>query len=320
MNSEFLKCAFAPVDFNNEVPNPIPDASGARVVVKRHKYVGTMNGNGTIDQYVVLAPNPGVAFNQLAVPTGYNPDNTTILSPVVYRDTDALMPIAGTNENFNSFRFVSNYIEFVPTINATSWSGSITVWKVPITQYIASDATQDELVGLTSIQQPANAMYVAGNNLGAYAFATQMGPWTYTPVNSLPLNFSSVSPPGGATAPAYQRVQGWGNLDTVIIKITGNFSYSIKVGCCVEYTVGTASALYEFSRLNTMSDPAALAAYKQIAAQLPVAVNYFENAQFWDRVLQIIKQLSGAMSIVPGPIGMTSQGVNLIANAISMMT
>lgn len=313
--SQFLKCAFAPVDFNNEIPGPIPDASGARVVTKRHKAIAPSSTIAGKDTYYIVAPTPGIAAYVAFVDAGTIPNGTTVFNPIPYQDTDTLMPDSNCNLNFTSFRHVSNYVEFVPTINATSWSGSITCWKAPMSVYTASDPTLSELNGIAAVQQPNESMFVAGNNLGLYAFATQMGPWTYTPMNSTALTYTSVPP----TSPKVQRVLGWGNLETIIIRITGNFSYSVKIGCCVEYTCGANSALYEYSRLNNDLDINALMMYKQIASRLPVAVNYFENAQFWDRVLQIIKQLSGALSVVPGPVGMTSQGVNLIANAISLM-
>jgi len=317
--NDFLKCAFAPVDFNNEKQCPIPDMSGARVVVKRHKALYNIQTTPGGDTYLAIMPTPGTAYLSLNVTSGTFPGSGTAFTPIEYADSAALFPSGAASLNFSKFRHISNYVELVPTINATSWSGSVTVWKAAVeigSEYSSvAGNVATTLAGFQSAGTVGQSMYVAGNNLGVYATAAQVGPWTYNEIfAALPsLNADA----GTNSASINNRIMGVGNLETIFIRLTGNFSYTMKVGCCVEYVVSTNSVLYEYSAINNVYDPAALMAYKMIASDLPVAVNYFENAQFWDRVLQIIRTLSGALSILPGPAGMAAQGVNLISNAIT---
>jgi len=53
---------------------------------------------------------------------------------------------------------------------------------------------------------------------------------------------------------------------------------------------------------------------------LPVGVPFEENENFWNRVLRIIQMVSGATSLIPGPYGQISRGVNLLSGgALSLL-
>jgi len=317
--NHFLKCAFAPVDFNNEVPKPIPDGSGARVTVKRHKFVGTYDSDGSTDAYFMFVPVPGVAYYAIPVATGVSPVAST-LNAALYPDTNTLFPtgVGGqidSARNFSQFRYVSNYVEFVPTINATSWSGSITVWKSRVALSESRAITTGDLFfstnGTEAIVPNGQQMYVAGNNTGAYTVATQVGPWLYT--NIVDAAESGIGPSSPDTGVSLgSRVCGIGNLETIFVKITGKCSYTLKVGCCVEYVVSTGSVLYDYSLYNYMTDASALMAYRTVANGLPVAVSYLDNPDFWDRVLKILQGTASALSYVPGGVGLIAQGVSML--------
>jgi len=313
-SQSFLQCAFAPVDFANEMPGPVPDASGARVCVKRHKQIFTTASVGANDYYFVIAPIPGVAMYGAVLTTGTSPRGQA-LTASYYPDTGTLFPSGGAAANITAFRYVSNYVELVPTINEMTWTGQVSVWKGLVTSDLSSAGpgyTTAEMStnGTQSITPSGEQMYVAGNNKGAYAVATQVGPWTYT--NVITDNTVPVYPSNSDGMTFQQGFTGLGNLECIFIKITGNFSYTIKVGCCVEYVVPSTSILYDYTRLNDRSDPMALEAYKAIVRQLPVAVSYYENSDFWDRVRQILKAATAAGAFLPGGYGMISAGLNLL--------
>jgi hypothetical protein len=56
-----------------------------------------------------------------------------------------------------------------------------------------------------------------------------------------------------------------------------------------------------------------------VILQLPVGVSFLENGDFWKRVLGIIKNISGALSVLPGPYGAISSGVNMMATGIDSL-
>lgn len=307
-SSAYLRCAFAPVDFNAETPVPIPDGSGARVTVKRHKLLTNITNVPANDTYLMFAPIPGSAFYSLSVPTGSPPGALANYSTTSYPDTAALFG-ATPSINFSDFRYVSNYVELIPTINQFNWSGSVTVWKGYVGQ--TTDSQGNLLTtGTQCINPSGQAMYVAGNDKGFYAVGTQVGPMTYTPLLNAPVN-----PIGGSSANGITLVSGYngiGNLETIFVKITGNAAYTIKVGCCVEYVVNTTSVFYDYSHPNVKVSPSELYAYKQIVANLPLAVPVSENEDFWDRIMRYLRMGTGALSNVPGGVGLISKGINML--------
>lgn len=318
----FLKCAFAPVDFNNEVPTPIPDASGARVVVKRHKLVTAIQSAAFTDTYICVPPVPGAAYYFMQVTAGTVPNGTTPFAQIKYADSVALMPPTLCGTNFAKFRYISSYFELVPTINATSWSGSVAAWKgytsIEAGSSSSNTAMSQYVQGMLASTAPQESMYVAGNNLGMYITAAMYGPPIYRDVID-----NLTNPPQNNTSTEPQLtgdMTGIGDMETIFIKLTGEFSYSIKVGCCVEYVVNTNSAIYEYSRMNDCYDPYALAVYKQVASQLPLAVSYYENPDFWKRVLAILAKVGiAAGSVLPGPVGMIAGGSGMALGGISML-
>jgi hypothetical protein len=107
-------------------------------------------------------------------------------------------------------------------------------------------------------------------------------------------------------------------FETSLIKISGVTAAEtciIKTWACVEYQVQSNSLLYEFQTLSPC-DPNALRLYREIINNLPVGVPFEQNETFWNRVLNIIQQLTGYTSFIPGPVGAISRGTHLISGAL----
>jgi hypothetical protein len=320
--TNFLKCSYAPIDFVNEVPCPVPDGTGARVTVKRHKTVFQNDSTSGMDTYFAIMPVPGVACYYVNTIAGIHPGASDSFAPLVYPDTATIFPATAQTTNFSKFRYASSYVEFIPTINATSWTGSISVWKSQVAVEMNQDSSTTGSTfytnGLQAVTVNTETMFVAGNNLGAYTMATQTGPWVYSPILSDPaLPMASTL---NAVAPTLSTiVTGCGTLQTIFVKLTGTYSYTVKIGCCVEYVVDQASVLYEYSRFNNTNDAVALELYRKIAMDLPVAVSYFDNADFWDRVLQIMGAVSGLATSLPGAYGRLAGGISIATSAIQSL-
>ena len=60
--------------------------------------------------------------------------------------------------------------------------------------------------------------------------------------------------------------------------------------------------------------------YRELINSLPIAVPAADNANFWQRVLSIIRTISGVGAMIPGPYGMISSGVNTITGALTELT
>jgi hypothetical protein len=118
---------------------------------------------------------------------------------------------------------------------------------------------------------------------------------------------------------------GMDDLDSIILRVSvpsGGPSMTgiIKTWQCTEYVPNPGSAMYEFSGEAAQYDPLALQAYKRIACQLPVAVSYYDNDNFWDRVAKLIEGVTDMTSFIPGPIGLGSIAVNQLTKALRRTT
>jgi len=111
---------------------------------------------------------------------------------------------------------------------------------------------------------------------------------------------------------------GWGNYESIIYKIATPAgavnSATLKVWNCLELQVNTSSSTYQFSHPSPHLDAAALSAYSMIRNELPVAVPCAQNADFWRRVLSLLRGMFKAASFIPGPVGMVGQGMTALIN------
>jgi len=134
---------------------------------------------------------------------------------------------------------------------------------------------------------------------------------TNQPVGS----FGTFAAPGDGSSP----LAGWGNLDTLVIRVTGarNNSFVLRTWASLECQINPVSSLYPYTKQSPVYDPSALMCYNTIARQAPIAVSYYDNATFWDtvkriagKIFNLAKPVASALSNIPGPIGMIAGGVH----------
>jgi len=336
---EFLKCAFAPPDFNVTQIHGVPDAFDGLSLTKKHKYIGSVALAASSDQYYLLSPVPGISHFFLSKPyvAGVpQPVVTTdVWSAVPYGDYTSLFgtSISTAADIVNRFRFVSNHIELVPTTNAMQWTGNIQVWKSSVTMQatnssITAGAYTPVMVvqGLSSAVATNAIQYTAPFNLGTYACAFSTNPvFNFQAIIENQQTTSQVTGGfGNLSAPNGINLSGMdSNFESVFIKISGagtngSNTLVLKTWACVEYQCLPGNALYEFQSVSPCDD-LAMKLYRKIIKELPVAVTYFDNENFWERVLSIIQRLSTAGSFIPGQVGAFSKGVSMAATALQSL-
>jgi hypothetical protein len=332
----FLKCAFAPPDFANSRVQGVPDDFQGKSLVKKHRLITPFNfSSANLDWYIMLVPIPGVAFISCTVAAGTPVLATTVWSATTYSDFLTLFPSSIESANVvDKFRFVSNHIEFVPTVNQANWSGNFQSWKLPVSliQRPATGATLYSITGLNGVNATNADMYVGPFNLGVYAAAYNAGS-TFN-FQSVLENMGSVPTTLDVAAGDFGRIifplTGTSftgldaQFDSTIVKVSGlgpNVTNTaiLKTWACVEYQAVTGSSIYEYQTYSP-KDALALEIYRKVINELPVGVSFVDNEGFWARVLAIIKGMSGVGMVLPGPYGLAATGVNSLATALQQLT
>jgi hypothetical protein len=322
----FLKCAFAPPDFANVSNVGVPDDFRGTSLVKKHRLVSPLSLVSTNDYYIILAPVPGVAYFQHTTAAGVAVASNATITGVNYSDFTTLFPTVQTLASVvPKYRFVSNHIEIIPTINEMTWSGSIFAWKVPLAVFIreSADTTTSDLFsvsGLNGMNSTLQNMYTGPFIKGVYtACYSSNCVFNFKDTIQNVLNVPSTIQPALGDFGALNTTAGFPGLDdgfeAIVIKISGmtaNQTCLIKTWACVEYQVSPNNGLYQFSTLSPC-DKAAIELYREIINGLPVGVPFEMNESFWTRVLQIIHSLTGVGSLLPGPYGTLSRGANLLS-------
>lgn len=333
---DWLKCAFAAPDFPGLTPVGIPDDYTGRTLVKQFRYDSTFivspDENG--EQYVIVPPVPGCAF----FTPNSTPSAATEWRATTYSDAPTIFGSHGTKDDaVTSFRYMSQLVELVPTTNAMTWTGSIEVYKIPlrITDYQGAHvvgptnyySTFNTVTGLQAVESTNCDRFSTPSNLGVFANATSdQCDFEFSNCHyygySVPYVSSVASPAdsaysankyGSLVNTSFFGIPGFGNLDTVVIKLSGvtaSNTFRIKTWATMEFTVNNNNALYEYSIMSPLADPYALEAYRAFVRACPVAVTYYENGKFWDFIRKAATAVSGALSFVPGPVGAIAGGVN----------
>lgn len=334
----FLKCAFAPPDFANSRLQGVPDEFEGRSLVKKHRLIRSFSFNqADTDYYILLLPTPGYAYWTATVAANTPITALTSFTGVPYSDTASLFSSGGAvglsmADIVNKYRFVSNHIELVPTTNQMTWTGSIQAWRLPIAVMDRPGlltANLHTVTGLQGTNATNSDQYSGPFNLGVYTACYNSGAKfdfqnVLENVTSIPANVDvGVGDFGRLTSPF--GIPGLDSqFDSLVIKISGmgaNVSNTaiLKTWACVEYQVVPGASLYEYQTFSPC-DPQAIALYRKVINELPVGVAFVDNEGFWRRVLDIIKRVSGTLSIVPGPYGLAAGGVNSVAQAIEQLT
>lgn len=335
----FLKCAFAPPDFDQVRVQGVPDKFEGKSLVKKHRLVKQVTFEANRDTYILLAPVPGVAYFITSLAAGTPADGSIVFNAVPYSDS---LQIFGQNDGADAaaivtkFRYVSNHVELVPTTNQMTWTGSIQTWKMPLALEVRNSpgtSNANNLYSITGLQalNATNAnQYTGPFNLGVYTACYSTGSeFLFSPIienmTSVPDSVLTASDFGKLLNTSGGPIPGMDNqFDSLIVKISGvgsntNDSAIVKTWACVEYQVLAGTALYEYTTFSPC-DELAIQIYKRVVNELPVGVAFIDNENFWRRVLGIIRSMSGGLSLLPGQYGLAAQGVNTLANAIDALT
>lgn len=350
----FLKCAFAPPDFNTDPGRGIPDKYNGKSLGTKHQFTGALSLGAATDTYIVVAPTPGVAYwtFTVAANTAITSANA-ILNPQVYSDFTSLFgdPSSGASlrtSNVEAFRYASTAIGLYPTSNLMQFAGSISLWKAPLKLSMenrvvklsatAGATTSQEthvINGLEALTAIGRENYTESFIKGTYAITTCNQPEfefknilegvavVPQPVSNFDAT-ATVSNMFGSLATATNQVfLGLGDMDAIFIKISTPVgavnNLVVKTWACVEYRPQPASVLYQWAGNSPAHDPIALEAYRTIAGELPVAVECAKNAEFWSRVKSILRTVLNAVSRAPGPLGMAATGVGMLADGIDAL-
>jgi len=115
----------------------------------------------------------------------------------------------------------------------------------------------------------------------------------------------------------------WDNgFDSIIFRIdvppsVADQSFTLKIWKAWEYQPTFNSLLYNMSHLSPGESCNALALYREIERQLPVAVPARDNPDFWNTVLNLVEEGSDILSIIPGPVGTVAKGVHAISHLLT---
>jgi hypothetical protein len=342
----FLKCAFAPPDFNTDPGKGIPDTYNGKTLGRKDVLTRSLKGTVDRDDYYIIAPTPGVAAWYAQTTLGTAPNTSTAWSAITFPECFGTGSLFGDEasggsvraSNVDAFRYASLCAGLYPTSNMMQFAGSVQVWKAPLKQSlenvaltfattppVAFSTTESVVTGLECCNTvpPENyshsfidGMYtISGNNQPDFPFVPILEGY-----NKLPAQTTGSSMYGSLVGPYL----GMGDTDAIIIKISTPAnavnSFVLKVWACTELRVNPTSTLYQYAGLSPDHDPVAMEVYRKTLQRLPLAVVCAENAKFWQSVLSIIRSLAGAASYVPGPIGMLGKGVGLAADGIEALT
>ncbi|APG76489.1 capsid protein [Hubei unio douglasiae virus 1] len=339
----FLKCAFAPPDFNSDAGRGIPDDFQGKVLTRKDVLTTSLSYGAGQDVYILVAPTPGISYWYASVANGASLSGTAF-RPNPYPGYRSLFGDTGLERanNVTSFRYASTCVGLYPTSNMQQFAGSISVWKFPmelINQIVG--------VGTPVVGQPCWVLNGTDNFSGIgyenYTDSFIKGMYSQSVCNEPDFEFRPIIeeigaiPSGVITAtqagmfctfatsqPAAGQlcgIVGMGTMDCILIKVAtpvgATNSAVLKTWACVEYRPNTNSALYSYAHDSPAPDLMALAAYREIAKNVPIAVPCSQNEGFWKRVLTILRGGLSLTSKIPGPIGMTATGVSGI---MDMMT
>lgn len=341
----FLKCAFSPPDFAVTRVLGVPDQYEAGSLVMKHKLNTSLRLINNDDVYILLSPVPGVAFYTLAKPAGTPVLSTDKWLPVAYSEYSNLFGSGGFGENTSDivtgFRYVSNHVELVPTVNQMNWTGSITAIKCPVKLVTRPpDGTSGPnnfyaLTGLESANEVNANVYVGPFINGVYSgafsnnckfdFCNTIERFDEVPSAISPGDFGQLGKTPSPLFPAVSYgapVTGFDNgFESIILRLQGMTAFNsaiLRTWACVEYQVNPGNAFYPLMT-TSCEDKLAIELYKKIIKELPVGVTYMDNPDFWKRVLAIIRRISGPLAMIPGPYGLVASGVNSIASGIESL-
>jgi len=305
----------------------ITDTYDGQSVAKRYSAVNTMiTPILTTDSYIVLLPTPGVAY-WTGSRTGGSTGNIT-LTAVTYPDDSTLFPVGGEATVVDSFRYASQVIEIVPTVNSMSWGGAIEVWKAPVSAgvlTVSNAGTSSYVINGMEALNSVKPQSILPFNHGSYVVSAP----THTTNDFVPIMTNTAA----GTVASYLDAShlavfanssgnflGMGNMEAVFIRLPAGNPVAntalIRTWACVEFTVTSTSALYDFATLSPPHDPIAIELLRRFIREQPCAVPYYDNENYWTRVLTWIKMVSSHLRNVPGAVGEVAGITNLVSKTL----
>nr|QJI53535.1 MAG: hypothetical protein 2 [Picornavirales sp.] len=344
---DFLKCAFAPPDFNTDPGQGIPDQYNGKVLPRKQVSTTAITFAPNRQTCLIFAPTPGVAYWRADVPINGSFAGVTFTA----------VAAPGFNELFGTtaadrastvvaFRYASMAAGLYPTSNLNQFSGSVQVFKAPLTMTESQYPLSVLTVPPTPVQQQVFSIggLEALDSMPAdnYSASFIEGAYTQSTCNEPEFLFRNVQenlqlmPPSGVTLaqagqfavfdPIAANLAGFigmGDMDSIIMLVstpTGAVNTAlVKSWACIEYRPNTNSTLYQFAHDSPAHDPLALEAYRTIAREIPVAVACKDNATFWQRVRQVLSGALTAATYVPGPIGSIAGHVQGITKTLQTL-
>lgn len=323
----FLKCTMAPYDFPGVKFGGVPDKYGGPSFVMRHKAVFNFTGNQTL----LFAPTPGVAFYVAAT----NPVlETTNFDGTVFPDFPSVFGNVGSagdefgTKNMEKFRILSHNFELKPTSAVLNNSGQITAARIPglgLSESVSGVAAQERVQGLQSTNAAALSTmpgaYIGFINDGLFGWAiNQEADWEPSNIWNGGNTLTSVD--GAAimqVLPATGGIMGWGKLSPLGVQISGSnasTSYCLLVEQCVEYMPRAGSMMALMAGPSPPHDELALELYATAVRDMPAFCRVEENDGFWDKFLNVVSSVAGALAPVLGPFAPIAGGISSIASGI----
>jgi len=300
----------------------IPDSYDGRVIIRRHQAVTSMPtvtpGN---DVYVCNFPTPGVAY--WWAQRGAGATTTMAFTPVYYSDFLTMFPAGQEASVVSAFRYASNVIEIIPTVNQMSWSGAIEVWKSSSMHSMPPTLVGYELTGFDALNSVRPATVMPFNH-GLYCCTRQSSPiyeFNEIVVGATPATITTVGDGVNYTFGGANNFTGFGSQEWCVVKFPAYAVANtaiIRSWACIEYKVSSTSAFFEFARSSPPEDRLALQLLNEFMNSHPCAVAYYENGTFWQEFLKWTKTITGALKVVPGPVGEIAGIANLVAKTIDM--
>lgn len=340
----FLKCAYAPPDFNSDPGQGIPDEFVGKTLTRKDVLNSSLSFAAGVDTFMLIAPTPGVAYWTITKPTGTFPVAGDQFTPVLFPGFNSLFPatsatVSNRTQNVTAFRYASMCAGLYATSNMNQYAGAITVWKIPIsmstaivTDLVAATSRETLTVsGMSGVSAVATDNYTAAFIDGMYTQSTCNEPTfvfsdIYEGIQTLPLAGNSASQAAmeagfnaGADATA-GGILGFGTMDSIVVRVqtptAAVNSAVLKVWACIEYRPAPSAALYQYAKNSPPLDPLALAEYRALSNEVPIAVASRDNATFWERVKQLINGGINMASMIPGPVGTIGQSLQGIRSAM----
>lgn len=347
----FLKCAFAPPDFNNDPGKGIPDSYEGPTLSRKDNLTASIAFTAGKDTFLLFTPTPGIAYWKAEVNVGFFPTTSTNFTPVSYPGTVNIFgppgaTAKGVDDVVNAFRYASLAAGIYPTVNEQQWSGSITLWKIGATPThtklvqvvgvippVNITTEMIEVAGLDGVLQVPNQNYATGFVDGVFASSTNAdADFDFDPVwrgiarlpatgagsddTIMPFNLDAT----GSNVP---DIYGWGKMDTIVMRVSTPAaavnSAIVKVWSCIEYKPTAGSAFSTFATMSPPLDVIALSEYRRVAREMPLAVKAADNARMWETIKSILGFGIGMATALPGPVGMAAGGVMSIATALKAM-